>query len=372
MILVTFTSLWSFALFIIPSYILFVVSLILYILPLTNKSFLYIDTGLKSHFRLINSFDLVWLAVSPLCAWGVILLSWSSPVVIAWFGHLIFGSFQYKLGYFLVLNFLLTLVVFTTTHYLTSTEIFDYLITTYHIVYWTYWLFTANSIFTVIFVIEAVNILIFLLVVTSTFSSSFFYKNLNLNFSHLFILNSPYSYLQSLLYLFWVSLISSLAIFLFILFFFISLQNFDWVITEYIFLYLLTCTSFKNVLTLGVVWLVLLFSIFLKCGVAPVYFWKPTFFQGLPLNLLLFYTTFIYFNLLLFLAHFMTLYLGELFYYYILIFWGLIVLCICTLLLVIVEAYYLKIFLAVSSILNSVFVFLVLTTTHTSSVYLIF
>ena len=371
MIFVTFTSLWSFTFFLTFSYVILVTSLILYVLPLVNKSIFFTNTKTKVYFRFINSFDFFWLTFTPLLMLYLITLIWSSPVLTAWFGHLLFGAFQLKITYFLLFNYLVYLLVFNSVHYFTSPEIFDYVIVLYHVFYWTYWLFSANSLFTVIFIIEVINVLIFFLTVSSTFSSNFFYKNLNFNYSHLLSLNSPYNYLQSLLYLFWISLLASLSLFLFLLLLYLSLHTFDWVLIEYVFSYVLLSSSYKDVVALGLVWFILMFSIFLKCGVAPVYFWKPTFFQGLPLNTLLFYVTFIYFNFLLFITHFTTLYLGELLYYYVSLLWLLILFCILVLIIIITEAYYLKVFLAISSILNSIFVFLLLTTNHTSSFILI-
>jgi len=372
MLFITFSSLWSVTFFFLFSYVLLLNSLILYVFPLVNKSLFFASTKSKTYFRLTNSFDFFWIMLTPLCIKVIIVLAWVSPPLTVWFGHLVIGGFQLKLFYFLSLLFTLYLLIFTTTHYFTSSEIFDYAIILHHTFYWVYWLFAANSIFTVIFIIEVINILIFLLVVTSTFSSAFFYKNLSYNYGHFLSLNSPYSYLQSLLYLFWISLISSLTIFLFLLFFYLTLNTFDWVLSEYIFIYLLSTNSPKDILSFGLVWLIFLLAVFLKCGVAPVYFWKPTFFQGLPLNTLLFYITFIYFNFLLFTTHFVTLYLGQIFYYYVIVFWLLIMLCLFTLLLIITESYYIKIFLAISSILNSLFIFFILTTVHTSSIIFVF
>jgi len=287
MVFVTFSSLWSVTFFFIFSYLLFVNSLVLYAFPLVSKSLFFANTKSKTYFRFTSSFDFFWIALTPLLAKLLIVLVWASPALTVWFGHVIVSGFQLKLFYFLFASFALYLLIFTTTHYFTSSEVFDYFIILYHMFYWVYWIFAANSIFTVIFVIEVINVLIFLLVVTSTFSSAFFYKNLSYNYGHFLSLNSPHSYLQSLLYLFWISLVSSLIIFLFMLFFYLVLSSFDWVLAEYVFSYMLTVNSPKDVLSFGLVWLIFLLAVFLKCGVAPIYFWKPNFFQGLPLNTLL-------------------------------------------------------------------------------------
>jgi hypothetical protein len=106
------------------------------------------------------------------------------------------------------------------------------------------------------------------------------------------------------------------------------------------------------------VWTVFLFCIFLKCGLPPFFFWKPTFFKGLPLHTLFLYVFFFYFFVYLFFIYFFLAYVSDLFYYTvgahcILLLVGLLVIT-ATLL----ESYYIKTFIAMSSILNSMFVFL--------------
>jgi len=372
MIFITFSSLWSFTFFFLTSYIILLISVLVYLLPILGKTLFFSNVQVRSHFRFIGTFDFFWISVTPVILILLLAWVWVSPTFTVWFGQLVVGSFQLKLLYFLLFNFFIYLVVFNSTHYFTSTEVFDYVIVLYHLFYWVYFLFLANSVFTVIFIIEVINVLVFLLVTSTTFSSTFFYKSLGLNYSHNLTLNTPHTYIQALLYLFWISLVSSLGIFLFLIFFYFTTLTFDWVLVEYVFLYITSVSSLKDILVFGVVWLVLLISLFLKCGVAPVYFWKPTFFRGLPLTALFFYITFIYFNFLLFITHFITLHLGEVFYYYVFIFWFLLVISLVTLLLILIESYYIKVFLALSSILNSLLVFLLVTGVHTSSLLFIF
>jgi hypothetical protein len=225
----------------------------------------------------------------------------------------------------------------------------------------------SNTIFTSIFVIEVLSTLIFLLVITSTFSSNFFYRNLNLSFGHIFQQSTPHTYLQSLLYFFWISLISSLNLFLFILLLYTKILTLDWFMIEHVFSFLITTSSVKEVVVIGISWFVLLTCIFLKCGVAPLYIWKPTFFKGLPIHTIYIYICFFYFFLFLFLIQLLTSYFSTVFYFYSYITTVFILIGLVTLLFIICDSYYIKAFLAISSILNSIFVLMAMSVTHTIS-----
>lgn len=144
-----------------------------------------------------------------------------------WFGHIIFTSFQYKITYVILLFFSLVIYSLSSVIYFSSNEIYDFFITKYNFLYWIILLFFSNSFFTVIFIIEVLSTLIFLLLVTSTFSSSFFYKNINLDFKFFFQNTIPYTFLNSIIFLFWVSLVSSLNLFVFLIYVYTMLMTFD-------------------------------------------------------------------------------------------------------------------------------------------------
>lgn len=256
------------------------------------------------------------------------------------------------------------LVMFLNTSYFSSSEIFDFLIAKFNTYYWILLIFYSNSLFTIIFVIEVLSALIFLILTTSMFSTSFFYKNISFD-SKIFFHNSlPYTFLQSFLFYFWVSLISSLNLFVFSILLTNIFFTFDWTILEHVFSHIMNTFSLKEVWVVGFVWFVILFSILLKCGIVPLFLWKPTFFKGVNFNMLAFYILFFYFLLMLFFVNFLAAYFNCIFYYYstIMIVFVLIG-CLC-LLLILCESFYLKIFFAVSSILNSLLVFLALVALH--------
>ena len=371
MMFLTFSNMWSFSFFFFISYTLLLISLITYLLLIFNSFTKYTVSKSKTYFSFINSFDLFWVILTPVLLLFTLNNMWVGPAISAWFGHIVFTSFQLKVTYLVLTTFTLYLLIFISTTYFTSREIYDYMIVTFHFLYWITLIFYANTIFTVIFIIEVIGALIFLLVITSTFSSTFFYRNLNLNYGHLFQQSTPHTYLQSILYIFWISLISSLNLFVFLLLFYFKMLTLDWYIVEYIFLFFINVNSTKDIFSLGLIWFVLLFSLFVKCGLAPLFIWKPTFFKGLPLYTLFFYITFFYSLFYLFIINFLLSSLSEIFYFYIVFFWVLILIGLFFLLLIICETYYIKAFLAISSILNSLLVFLALATPHYIDVLLV-
>lgn len=370
MFFITFSNLWSLSFFCPLTYITLIISIVVYLLPIANSPLKYAVSKNKSEFILVNPSDMLYVLLTPCLCLLVIVLTWSSPSTSAWFGHLVITNFQTKLTLLILLNFVMILLVMCSTFYFTSREIYDYTITLFNFLYWIILIFFSNTIFTSVFIIEVLSTLIFLLLITSTFSSVFFYRNLDLSFGHLFQQSTPYSYLQSILYFFWVSLLSSLNLFLFCLFFYLKLFTFDWYLMEYIFIYFTSVASLKEILSLGMTWFVLMFCIFLKCGIAPLYIWKPTFFKGIPFYTIFFYICFFYFFLFLFIIHLLTSYFTEVFYFYSIVTLLFLVTGLVMILFIICESYYFKAFLAISSILNSLFVILALSTTHNVDTFL--
>lgn len=364
MFFLTFSNIWSFTFFFTTSYVILITSLIIYLLPVINNQLKYSLSKNKTYFTIINSSDIFLIFLIPILIILIINTSWASPNISIWFGHAIFTSFQMKTFFLLKFSFILFLWVFTHTTYYSSKEIYDFVITTFSFFYWIFLLFCSNSIFSTIFVIEVLSTLILLLIVTSTFSSTYFYRNTNLSYGHLFQQTTPFSYIQSILFFFWVSLISSLNLFLFCLFIYIKLLTFDWYLIEHVFNYVISNNSFKETLTLSLSWYILIFCLFLKCGIAPLYIWKPTFFKGIPFYTIFMYACLFYFFLFLFIIHMLTSYFSDIYYFYSVTSVTFIVIGLFVLLSIVCETFYLKSFLAISSLLNSLFVFLAILSPH--------
>ena len=354
----TYSTIWSLTYFYLYFYNFLIFSVIIYLIANIKDFVSYSTFSNSTLFNFLSGFDIFWLLITPLILITLLNFSWTSPVVSVWFGHLIFSSFQLKMSNFLMIIFLLVWIAYISSFYYSSQEIFDYTIVTYSFFLWTVFLFLSNNIFTVIFFIEILSALITLLLITSVFSSTYFYNNLSLTSHSYFNQSTPFSFLQTLMFFFWISLISSLNLFLFLTLFYLKFLTFDWYSLEAIFYYVISVSDLKSLFFISLSWFNFMFCIFLKCGLVPFYFWKPMFFKGIPIHALFFYIFFFYFSIFLFFIYFFVIYLNELFYFNMFINLFMLLVGLLFLVFIICESYYIKSFLAMSSILNTLFVFL--------------
>ena len=368
MFFITYSALWSLSYFFTTVYFIFVISAILYALACVKEFVHSTKFRRVNRFLYLTGFDIYWILITPIALCVIINFAWAAPTVSAWFGNLVFSGFQYKISYLVIAIFYILITVYCTSFYFSSKEVYDYVSVCFNFFLWIYFLFTANTLFTVIFFIEILSTLITLLVVTASFSTTYFYNNLNLNLHNYFNNTTPVFFIQMLLYFFWISLISSLNLFIFLILFYIKFASFDWFILEFVLFYIVQFAQIKDLVFLALIWLNLLFCIFLKCGLVPFYFWKPAFFKGIPVHALFFYITFFYFFIFLFFIYFFLIATNEIFYFFLSVNIGLLIVGFFMLLFMLCEAYYIKAFLALSSILNSLFVFLALNSVNTVDV----
>lgn len=355
---VTQASMWSLVYFFLFFYTLLIFSAILYLVSNIREFTNYTAFPNSTLFTYIPGLDILSILVTPLLVVFFINFSWTSPVLTVWFGHLIFSSFQLKVTYLVTWTFLFVWVSYASSFYYSSQEIFDYTIVTYSFFLWMTFLFYSNNIFTVIFFIEILSALITLLLITSVFSSTYFYNNLSLTSHSYFNQSTPFSFLQTLMFFFWISLVASLNLFVFLTLFYLKFLTFDWFTLEAVFSYVVAVSDLKSIFFTSLTWFSFLFCIFLKCGLVPFYFWKPIFFKGIPLHALFFYIVFFYFFIFYFFIYFFLVYLNELFYFNLFINLVMLTCGLIFLVFIICESYYIKSFLAMSSILNTLFIFL--------------
>ena len=331
--ILTYNSVWSLFHFMLSLYYIFIFTAILYLISNIKDFTNYTIFKNSSNFQLISGLEIFSLLLTPICLLILVNYSWTSPMLTAWFGHLLFGGLQFKINYLITLLFCVIWVVYASSFYYSSQEVYDFTIILYSFLIWTIFLFYSNNIFTVIFFIEVLSGLITLVLITSCFSSTYFYNNLNLNVHSYFTQSTPFAFLQTLMFFFWISLISSLNLFLFLIIFYLKFLTFDWFTIEAIFYFIISVSDLKSLFFISLTWFNFLFCIFLKCGLVPFFFWKPTFFKGITLHALFFYVAFFYFFLFQFFIYFLLIYLNELFYFnifvnLILIMIGLIILVV--------------------------------------------
>lgn len=367
MFFISVSSLWSFFFFFILFYIVFFFSFLVYTIPLTSAvANLHVSSRRASSFYILSLSELSLFVYLPLYLFLFMCSMWFSSHLSLWFGSLIFGSFQIKVSVLMFSMFFFLLLIFTHTTFFSSSEIYDFFILQYHFFYWIFFLFCSNSLFSFIFLIEVTSTLILLFLVSSSYSTSFFYRTLSFEFLNFFQNSLPHTFLQSLLFFFWVSLLSSLNLFVFFIFMYRYLPSFDWYLLEHLFLFFINISSIKEVFSLGMSWFFIMFCIFLKCGIAPTFIWKPTFFKGLSLLTLCFYISYFYFFVFLIFIRFLLFYFSQIFYFYTVITLVFLSTGFIVLFFILSEAFFLKIFFAISSLLNSLLVLLALFSPHTT------
>ena len=356
---VEFSVLWAICYFTHAIYVLFVFSAVLYVISnLPTLGLLSSDNGVATPTRstFIEGLDLLKVLATPVI---LILLNhsvWVSPSAYLWFNHVAFSTFQWSWTFVLFFFYTTFLMGFSCTSHYSSTNAYDFSITLMNFFFWAWVMFFSNNLFTFIFFLELLAVSITLMIVTSTFSSASFYNNLSYSTHSYFTNSTPGAFLQTLMFFFWSTLVTSLMLFLMLLVFYTRFLTLDWTLINVIAVYLTSLSSLKELFTLSFSWLLFVTCIFMKCGIVPFYLWKPAFFRGMNLAALFFYTYVYYFAIFLYVLFVLLTYMNELFFFNLYILVWFLVLATLGLMNILFEPFYFKSFIAVSSILNSVLV----------------
>jgi hypothetical protein len=279
---------------------------------------------------------------------------------------------QFKLTYVLYFFIVTYLIAVSTGIHSSSVNVLDYLISVLNFFFWTWFTSFSSNVFSFIFFLELLSAATTLFLVTSSFASSHFHNNLSFSRHSYFSTSMPTSFLQMIMLFFWLTLVSSLTLFLLLLFSYLKFFSYDFSLLSTVFTFTTTVSSLWSAVSVSFVWLTLLACIFIKCGIAPFYLWKPAFFRGMSLNALFFYV-YVYYFTVFFLSLYVTFfYLNEIFMFHLYV--SLALVAVATLILpsILTESYYIKTFLALSSVLNSILLIYALCNPQTSdSLFLI-
>ena len=338
-------------------YVLLIVSSLLYILPNimmftrtneTLRNYMFNTLTLRETAKFIYTFPALILVYHSL---------WISPVLTLWFGHLTFTALQFKVLYLVSVMFITYLISLCNVTHLSSRLIYDYVITLFHLWVWLWVLFFTNNLFSLIFFVELLSISVTLLLVTSVFTSSHFY-NLTSYTTHTYFQHSyPTTLLHTLVTFFWMTLVSSLLLFLFLLIFHVLILTFDLSLINSLFMFLTSSSETVLITSLSLTWFMFLLCIFIKGGIVPFFVWKPSFFKGISYLALFFYIYVYYFTLFLYFIYCIFFILNELLLFYIYLLIGLVSLGAIIMSSILFESFYIKSFFALSSILNSLIIF---------------
>ena len=220
--------LWSLFYFSHSVYVLFTFSAILYVLSNLPLFTLSNNLSSASTFTSFDGSDLFKLLATPLVLILIPHVTWAGPSIVTWFGHFIFSNYQFHLTYLLFFFFATYLFSFSSSTHYSSINVYDYSISTFNFFFWIWLMFFSNNLFTFIFFLELLSASIMLTLVTSTFSSSNFYNNLSYSKHSYFTSSTPTAFLQTLMFFFWITLVTSLSLFLLLLVFYTRFLTFDW------------------------------------------------------------------------------------------------------------------------------------------------
>ena len=215
--------------------------------------------------------------------------------------------------------------------------------------------------FSLIFFIELLSISVMLLLTTNVFTSAYFYNLTSYSKHSYFHYSYPVSVLQTLLIFFWMTLVSSLLLFLFLILFYTLVLTFESNLLSSIFAFLVVSSEISSLISLGLTWFLFIICIFVKGGIVPFYIWKPSFFKGISYTALFFYVYVYYFSLFLYLIYWVSFVLNELLLLYVYLLIGLVSVGAVIISGVLFESFYIKAFVALSSILNSLIMFFAVT-----------
>jgi hypothetical protein len=284
----TQVSIWSFSYFFTFFYIFLIFTSTIYLVSNVKEFTLFSSFRNSSSFQNISGLDLLLLFFAPIFLFFLINYTWTGSAVSVWFSHLTFNHTQIRVAYLVFFVFGFLWISYLTSFYYPSQEVYDFTIVLFSFFIWMVLLFFSSNLFTVIFFIEILSTAISLTIITSVFSSLYFYNNIDLSNHNYFNHSTPFSFLQTSIFFFWISLIASLGLFVFLTLFYLALLSLDWFNLEYTFYYYILSGNSKSFTLLSLVWLSFLFCLFLKCGLVPFFFWKPIFFKGIPLHSLFF------------------------------------------------------------------------------------
>lgn len=132
MLFLTYSTVISITFFFFLTYVVFLKSLHLYLLPInyaTNsqsiKNSFYFINNQNIFNNLLTLVTLVWVIVSLV----------SGPSTSIWFNHLLFSPFQFKMTVVITLSFMLVSKIIYNNIYFSSKEVYDYIITTLFFMY---------------------------------------------------------------------------------------------------------------------------------------------------------------------------------------------------------------------------------------------
>lgn len=141
----SYSTIWSITYFYLYFYNFLIFSIIIYLVANMRDFVSYTKFPNSTFFTYLSGFDIFGVLLTPLIILIILNFSWTSPIISAWFGHLLFSPFQLKMSNFLIFIFILLSIAYTSSFYYSSQEIFDYTIVIYSFFYERFFYFLPTT-----------------------------------------------------------------------------------------------------------------------------------------------------------------------------------------------------------------------------------
>lgn len=212
-------------------------------------------------------------------------------------------------------------------------------------------IFLTNTLFTFLFILELVSVIVFYKFVVSKVWSIKDNSNVN-NF--LLFRNLPNYYLNMMFFQYWSTFFSSVLIVFSLISYIYLYSSTEWFVINLLNNLTLQSNSlYINKLNSLVLIFVLIFAFLIKIGFTPVHLYKIEIYKGLPFFAIFFYTTYYFLVFFLFFILFILIYFStfSVYWFYILAF--IVIISFIFIASLLFGLNYLKSFFAYSSVVNS-------------------
>lgn len=195
------THIWSLAFFFCIFYLTTIFLLAASTIPLV---FSFTDRNFKNtiNYVHITAWSMYKFMSTPIMIMFLLTFSWVSLTVNMWFGQIVMSTMQRNLTLLCVSSFGLVYYIYNTNIIYNTKDVYDFIITLFNTLIWTFLLFYSNNLFVVIFFIEILTGLTTLILITSAFSSTYNYQVWNFSKSLYFNSILPKSTLDTLIFFF--------------------------------------------------------------------------------------------------------------------------------------------------------------------------
>lgn len=229
---------------------------------------------------------------------------------LVWFNHFHLNNFTINLLYFIALfGFILFFLLNSIIGKSNLIKSVDYIFSIKNLVLLIPYLFFINTIFTFLFLLELISVVL----LYKLLSSKIWFKN----FEKSKILTNyvPQNYINMVFFQYWITFFSTVFIVYFYINIFYLYGTTDWFLIQFL-NYIDGELLYNNKNLIRIIVCVFLFSVFFKLGLTPFHLFKVEVYKGLPYISIFFYTTYYFIVFFIFFMFLLSDYLLVFSYYF--------------------------------------------------------